>query len=164
MSVMKNHKTSNPDLHNKAIKVCLYPDNEQIILFSKTFGCCRKIWNLMLADKNEHYKIHKKILNVTPALYKSEYPYLKEVDSLALANVQLNLNEAFRNFFNNRKHFDKPKFKSKKTDKKKYTTNLVNNNIDVGDNFIKIPKIGVVKAKIHRKPLENWVLKSITVS
>ncbi len=39
---------------------------------------------------------------------------LKEVDSLALANAQMSLNKAYNNFFSNRKHFGKPRFKSKK--------------------------------------------------
>jgi len=39
------------------------------------------------------------MLNNTPAQYKKEYPFLKEVDSLALANAQLNLEKAYKNFF-----------------------------------------------------------------
>lgn len=74
---------------NKAIKYRLYPTTEQEELFAKTFGCCRKIWNLMLNDKIEHYRLTKEMLQNTPAQYKKqeEYKYLKEVDSLALANV-----------------------------------------------------------------------------
>ena len=72
---------------NKAIKYRLYPNKEQIIFFEKTFGCCRKLYNLMLSDKIESYGKTKTFLTVTPARYKKEYPYLKEVDSLALANV-----------------------------------------------------------------------------
>jgi len=45
----------------------------------------------MLYDKIEHYKQTGKMLNNTPAQYKQEYTFLKEVDSLALANAQLNL-------------------------------------------------------------------------
>ena len=32
-------------------------------------------------------------------MYKKEYSFLKEVDSLALANVQLHLEKAYKNFF-----------------------------------------------------------------
>jgi Helix-turn-helix domain len=84
---------------NKAIKYRLYPTTEQAILFIKTFGCCRKVYNLMLNDKLESYKATGKFASVTPAMYKKDYPFLKEVDSLALANVQLNLQAAFRNCF-----------------------------------------------------------------
>ena len=84
---------------NKAIKYRIYPNTEQMTMFAKTFGCCRKVYNLMLSDKIESYKETGKFVSVTPAKYKKEHPYLKEVDSLALANVQLNLQAAFRNAF-----------------------------------------------------------------
>jgi putative transposase len=52
----------------------------------------------MLADRIEHYKETGKSLSNTPAQYKKEFEWLKEVDSLALANAQLNLNKAYKNF------------------------------------------------------------------
>ena len=84
---------------NKAIKYRLYPTKEQMVLFAKTFGCCRKVYNLMLSDKIESYKNTGSFGSQTPAMYKKEYPYLKEVDSLALANVGLNLQQAMKNHF-----------------------------------------------------------------
>lgn len=84
---------------DKAIKYKIYPTTEQRILFARTFGCCRKVWNLMLSDKVESYKVTGKFAYVTPAMYKKDYPYLREVDSLALANVQMNLQAAFKNCF-----------------------------------------------------------------
>ena len=80
---------------NKAIRYRVYPTEDQKILFAKTFGCCRKVWNLMLSDKINGYKAAGKFPNTAPADYKAEYPYLKEVDSLALANVWRNLEIAF---------------------------------------------------------------------
>ena len=76
---------------NKAYKFRLYPNKEQEILFNKTFGCVRFIFNKMLGDKIEYYKETKEKLNNTPAQYKKEFEWLKEVDSLALANAQMNL-------------------------------------------------------------------------
>ena len=73
----------------KAIQYRLYPTNEQKIYFIRTFGCCRKVWNLMLLDKIQHYDETGQMLYNRPAQYKKQYLYLKEVDSLALANVQL---------------------------------------------------------------------------
>ena len=84
---------------NKAVKYRIYPTTEQAVMFAKTFGCCRKVYNLMLADKIEGYKATGRFPMVTPAKYKRDYPYLKEVDSLALANKQLDLQAAFRNRF-----------------------------------------------------------------
>ncbi len=72
---------------NKAYKYRLYPTNEQATMFAKTFGCCRKVYNLMLEEKIDNYKRTGKFGTVTPAKYKKEYPYLKEVDSLALAKI-----------------------------------------------------------------------------
>lgn len=151
---------------NKAIKYRLYPTPEQKTMFAKTFGCCRKVYNLMLSDKIESYKITGKFAAVTPASYKKDYPFLKEVDSLALANVQLNLQSAFRNFLDKsrKKRNGFPKFKSAKHTRKSYTTNNQNGTVAVACNAIKLPKIGKVKAVIHRQPDAGWTIKSATVS
>ena len=152
---------------NSAIKYRLYPTSEQKIMFAKTFGCCRKVYNLMLSEKIESYKTTGKFVAVTPAKYKKDFPYLKEVDSLALANVQLNLQSAFRNHFdrNRRKKTGFPKFKSAKHSRKSYTTNNQNGTVAIIDNrYIRLPKIGKVKAVIHRVPGTDWKLKSATVS
>ena len=76
---------------NIAYRFRIYPTEEQKILLGKTFGCCRFLYNQMLNDKIREYAKTKKMLKNTPAMYKKEYPFLKEVDSLALANVQLHL-------------------------------------------------------------------------
>ena len=86
---------------NKAYKFRIYPDKKQEELLAKTFGCCRFIYNIMLDDKIKEYEATKKMKKTTPAAYKKEYPWLKEVDSLALANVQLHLEKAYKNFFVN---------------------------------------------------------------
>lgn len=91
---------------NKAYKFRIYPDAEQKVLFAKTFGCVRFIYNKMLSDKIEYYKLTGEKLNNTPAQYKVEFVWLKEVDSLALANAQMNLQKAYNNFFTNHKNLD----------------------------------------------------------
>ena len=152
---------------NSAIKYRLYPTSEQKIMFAKTFGCCRKVYNLMLSEKIESYKTTGKFVAVTPAKYKKDFPYLKEVDSLALANVQLNLQSAFRNHFdrNRRKKTGFPKFKSAKHSRKSYTTNNQNGTVAIIDNrYIRLPKTGKVRAVIHRVSGTDWKLKSATVS
>lgn len=148
---------------NKAYKYRLYPTTEQAGLFAKTFGCCRKVWNLMLFDKIDYYRQNKKSLTTTPAQYKKDYPFLKEVDSLALANTQLQLQTAYKNFFRDRR-VGFPKFKSKHHSRKSYTTNNQNGTIIVFDKAIKLPKVGYVRAKIHRAAPQGWKLKSATVS
>ena len=107
---------------NKAYKFRLYPTKKQEKIFTKTFGCVRFIYNKMLEDKIEHYNKTKQKLNNTPAQYKEEFKWLKEVDSLALCNAQMNLQTAYNNFFRTPK-VGFPKFKSKKRNKNSYTTN-----------------------------------------
>ena len=103
------------------------------------------------------------MLKNTPAMYKKAYPFLKEVDSLALANVQLHLEKAYKNFFRDPK-VGFPRFKSKHHSKNSYTTNVVNGNILVEDNRIRLPKLKWISMKKHREPAENCRLKSVTVS
>lgn len=148
-------------IRQKSYKFRLYPNQEQKQLFAKTFGCSRAIWNMMLADKIKHYEETKETLHNTPAQYKKEFPWLKEVDSLALANVQLNLQTAYKNFF--RSGFGFPKFK-KKSHRQSYKTNNINNNssIVLENGFVKLPKVGRVRVKAHRKI--NGIIKSATIS
>ena len=143
----------------KAYKFRLYPNFEQRILFEKTFGCSRFIWNQMLADKIAHYEKTGEFLKNTPAQYKDEFPWLKEVDSLALANVQLNLNKAYKSFFQS--GFGFPRFKSKKA-AQSYKTNSQKGLITLLDGKIRLPKIGWVKVKVHRQP--KGLIKSATIS
>ena len=113
---------------NIAYRFQIYPTEEQKILLGKTFGCCRFLYNQMLNDKIQEYEKTKKMLKNTPAMYKKEYPFLKEVDSLALANVQLHLEKAYKKFFREPK-IGFPRFKSKHHSRNSYTTNVVNGNI-----------------------------------
>lgn len=120
----------------------------------------------MLAYQIENYQSTGKFGSVTPARFKQEYPYLKEVDSLALANKQLDLQKAFRNRFSKscKKKNGFPKFKSAKHSRKSYTTNNQNGTISISGNAIRLPKTGWVKAVIHREPEHGWNIKSATVS
>lgn len=144
-----------------AYKYRLYPNKEQEIYFAKCFGCVRFIYNRMLSDKIDYYKETKKKLNNTPAQYKKEFEWLKEVDSLALANAQINLQTAYSNFFK-RPEVGFPKFKSKKNHNYSYTTNNQGGNIYVSDRYIKLPKIGLVRVKKHRD--FEGLIKSVTIS
>ena len=152
----------------KAYKFRIYPTEEQEIFFAKTFGCVRKVYNLMLDDRKKAYEEvknnpSKKMTFPTPAKYKKEFPFLKEVDSLALANAQLNLDKAYKNFFRD-KSVGFPRFKSKKNPVQSYTTNNQNGTVALIDNkFIKVPKLkSLVRIKLHRQP--KGMIKSATVS
>lgn len=151
----------------KAYKFRLYPNKEQAIFFAKTFGCVRKVYNLMLNDRIEGYKEYKESATKqkypTPAKYKNEFPFLKEVDSLALANAQMNLDKAYKNFFRD-KSIGFPKFKSKKNPVQSYTTNNQKGTVAiVNDKYIKLPKLkSLVRIKLHRQP--KGLIKSITIT
>lgn len=132
-------------------------------MLARTFGCVRFIYNRMLSDKIKYYEETKQKLNNTPAQYKKEFEWLKEVDSLALANAQMHLQTAYNNFFRSPK-VGFPKFKSKKSNRRSYTTNCVNGNILIENGFIKLPKVGLVKLKQHRLIPSDYKLKSVTVS
>ena len=149
----------------KSYKFRIYPNLEQIIFFSKTFGCVRKVYNLMLDDRKKDYEEYKatgiKTKYPTPAKYKEEYPYLKEVDSLALANAQLNLEKAFKNFLRN-KEFGFPKYKCKSNPVQSYTTNN-QDTIYIDKGYIKLPKLkSMVKIRLHREV--KGIIKSVTIS
>lgn len=151
----------------KAYKYRIYPNEEQEIQLNKTFGCTRFIYNQMLADRIKSYEENKdldiKIIKYpTPAQYKKEYEWLKEVDSLALANAQMNLDKAYKNFFRD-KSVGFPKFKSKKNNHKSYTTNNQNGTVFIENNRIKIPKLkSMIKIKQHREFV--GLIKSCTIS
>lgn len=152
----------------KAYKFRIYPTEEQEIFFAKTFGCVRKVYNLMLNDRKKAYEEvkndpSKKMTFPTPAKYKKEFPFLKEVDSLALANAQLNLDKAYKNFFRD-KSVGFPRFKSKKNPVQSYTTNNQNGTVALIDSkFIKVPKLkSLIRIKLHRQP--KGMIKSATIS
>ena len=86
-----------------------------------------------------------------------------EVDSLALANVQLHLEKAYKNFFRDPKT-GFPRFKSKHHSRNRYTTNVVNGNILVESKKIRLPKLKWIAMKKHREPAEGLRLRSVTVS
>ena len=146
----------------KAYKYRIYPNKEQEEYFTKCFGCTRFIYNKMLADKIEYYKETGEMLKNTPAQYKKEFVWLKEVDSLTLANAQKNLEKAYKNFFRN-KSVGFPKFKSKKTNCYSYTTNNQKGTIYIDKGYIKIPKLKtMIKIKLHRN--FTGIIKSCTIS
>ncbi len=156
---------------NRAIKYRAYPNDQQAELLAKTFGCVRFVWNQMLNDAQDFEDAAGMFFVPTPAKYKKEFPFLKEVDSLALANTQLSLHEA-RSKFLKEPNVGAPKFKSKKKCKAKYTTNCQiikkkngtkTQTIVLGHDFVHIPKVGDVKINKHRLPGKDWKIKSTTI-
>lgn len=93
---------------------------------------------------------------------EQEQPWLKQVDKFALTNAIYALDTAFQRFF--RKQGGYPRFKSRRHSRMSYTTNYTNGNIAVLAGEVRLPKLGKVKAVIHRRAPEDWRLKQATVS
>lgn len=150
------------------LKVRLYPTEEQKVLFEKTFGCCRYIWNHMLADQQRFYIETGSHFIPTPAKYKKEAPFLKEVDNQSLIQEHNKLSQAFRVFFRNPEQFRHPKFKHKKDDRDSFTAcNHVFSSgptIYTTQDGIRMTKAGIVKAVFSRRAQAWWKLKRVTVS
>ena len=148
---------------NKAYKFRLYPNAEQQMMFAKTFGCVRFVYNKMLADKIEHYNTTGKMLKNTPAPLKKEFEWLCEVDSMALCNAQIQLQTAYSNFFRD-KSIGFPKFRSKKSGRKSYTTNNQGGTVRIENGKLRLPKIGFVRIRQHRAMPDDHIIKSVTIS
>jgi len=160
----------------KTYKFRLYPNTTQLILLNKTFGCTRYIYNQMLSERKLIYnKLKdkkdklKKYKYKTEAKFKKELEWLKEVDSISLQQARVDLDFAYKNFFESLfgkrkgKKIGFPKFKSKKNNRKTYRTVNVNNNIDIvfENQKVKLPKLKWVSYSDNRT--FNGIIKNVTV-
>ena len=145
----------------RGFKYRIYPNTKQKEFFAKCFGCVRFFYNKSLTDMINFYLETGKSKNITPASYKKDYSFLKDVDAQALCNAQLIRNTAFKNFFLHNKGF--PKYKSKRYEQS-YTTSMVNENIKIFDDcrHFQVPKCRRIRIKMHRR--FNGVIKSATIS
>ena len=146
----------------KAFKFRIYPTASQKEWFIQNFGCVRFTYNHLLKARQESYARKGAIdYSMTPATLKKKYAFLKSADSLALANAQLNLDRAFRNYFKGRASF--PKLKNKKSMWQSYTTNNQKGTIYLEDKYLKLPKQKeLIQVRLHR-PVEG-VIRSATIS
>lgn len=150
----------------KATKVRIYPTPEQAEFLNRQFGAVRFAYNKALHIISSQYKRHGTKLNakrdmkpLLPVAKKSrKYHWLKGFDSIALQQAVINLDKAFNNFFDPKLPARYPKFKRKHGKQSSYHCMSVS----CGDDWIKIPKMEPIKARIHRKV--EGRLKSITLS
>lgn len=163
----KNSSRGDPSLEYRyqAYRFCGYPDKVQAAEMTGFIGCCRFLWNRMLADRRDFYREMGTVLKNTPADYKDipELSWLNSCDSLALCNVQLNLERAFSEGLSGEKGM--PRFKKKGLATASYKTNAQGNTIRLEDGKLKLPKItGMVRLAMHRKIREGGMLKNVTVT
>lgn len=141
----------------KTFRFRMYPDDNQIVLIHKTFGCYRFIYNHFLSIcKDNGFRNAFDMIKELPNL-NNKYEWLKEVDSCSLRCAIFNLEDAYKNFFSKRSGY--PTFKSKYT-KQSYRTNMItreykgkkycNIELDLVNKKIKLPKIGRVDIKGYR--------------
>lgn len=147
----------------KCFKYRLMPTAAHELVFRQFAGCRRFVWNWALARKQETHKATGKSLNynalageLVDLKRQPATAFLKECHSQVLQQVLMDLESAFKNFFEKRAKF--PRFKSKKRTPHAFR---IPQNVTIVDGKVSIPKIGLVNAKIHR-PLEGTV-KSATV-
>ena len=149
----------------KAYKYRIYPNKKQQEIITKTFGCCRFVYNTYLAKRIELYKKSKEYFSYVDCAndmkkLKDKLDWLKKVDSTALQSSLKDLDVAYQKFFEEHSGF--PKFKSKKTHKFSYKSKCVNGNIQYCGKYIKLPKLGKVKTK--NKLIPQGRILSATVS
>ncbi|MFS0883582.1 IS200/IS605 family element RNA-guided endonuclease TnpB [Metabacillus niabensis] len=150
----------------KGLKFRIFPNNQQKELINKTFGSNRFVFNYFLAEqqnqdaywhiteemvqngqlthnnwKGEFFRANDAKKSLTKL--KKNYPWLKEIDSISLQSAVENLDDSYSRYY--KKQTDKPRFKSKKNNVQTYTTKMVNNNIQVDGNKIKLPKLGWIR-------------------
>ena len=147
---------------DKTFEYRIYPNASQQELLQKTFGCCRWVYNKVLSMRQEEYATGGKTkginsyITLIPQWKKSEAPWLSEADSMALQQSLRDLDKAYKNFFRNPGKVGFPRFKSKHASRKSYRTNSIT---VIDDKHIKLPKLGLVKARISR-PTEGRILSA----
>ena len=153
---------------NRACKYRIYPDKQQEQKLAEFFGCVRFVYNKCLEEQErrfrngEDYASRTEMNNYCNRVLKKEYPFLKRPDKFALTNAIFHLDDGYQRLFGHIGGY--PKYKSKHRSRRSYTTNITNGNIAVLEKAVKLPKLGLIKAKIHRRVPEDYVLKSATIS
>lgn len=151
-------------------KFRIYPNAAQREQISKTFGCCRYVWNYYLVKRTETYKQDGKSINYNDCsrdltLLKKELKWLGEVDATALQSCLRAQENGFQNFFRRIKKGEKPgypRLKSKRERRQSYQSKCVGTNIKVQEKSVQLPKLGKVKCRIS-KVVKGRIL-SATVS
>lgn len=169
---------------HKALKIRLYPSEEQKVILNKTFGCCRVVYNERLAEHINYYNTYKDNPDrpkfrgtLVKELREKKYSWLSE-DTIAeaLGQSQRNCEQAYCNFFKSvsgkrkGKKVGYPKFKSKKSHKDSFTVSMIRKEglIDFNSRTIFIPKLRNTKFRIANSSLRSkwvdWFLEATPLS
>ncbi len=147
----------------KCYRFRMEPNTEQEAQFLRFAGCRRFVWNWGLARKKEVYKTTGKGITYNAlatelvALKKqAETSFLKECHSQVLQQTLMDLEKGYKAFFEKRSRI--PKFKKKKQNLPAFR---IPQNVTVTDGKVSVPKVGLVKIRLHR-PIGGTV-KSATI-
>lgn len=151
----------------RALKMRIYPNDEQKVKIDKTLGTCRFVYNHMLARnkkvyerRNEHLSYYD-MQNLLPSM-KKYLPWLKESDSQALKHACRQVNKAFDGFFKKKTNF--PRFHSKRTSKQSYTTTKKSSiSYNPDERKVRLPFLGWMCCSDNRI-LKDCEFKQATVS
>ena len=131
----------------------LDPTPEQEQAFRQFAGCRRFVWNWALARKKETYQrtggsvTYNELAHELVELKRQpDTAFLNECDSQALQQTLRDLDRAFVNFFE--KRAGPPKKKSRKKTPHAFR---IPQRVHAADDRVNIPKIGAVKARLHRE-------------
>lgn len=129
----------------KAHKIRLHPTPEQARYFAKAAGTSRFVWNWALAEWNRQYEAGEKptalkLKKQFNEIRREQYPWTWEVTKNASDQPFLDLGKAFTAFFEGKARH--PKFKSKKRTKPSFY--LANDQFELGDHRMWVPKLGWV--------------------
>lgn len=155
-----------------AYKFRIYPTKEQATLISKTFGCCRFVYNYYLEHRHSTYKASGKSVGCNACLrdltqLKRSLPWLAEVDSTALQAAVQNLDTAYKNFFRSVSQGKKcgyPKFKCKHNRHQSYKSKCIGTNIKVFDNAVQLPKLGKIKCRVSKQVVGRVLSATVSVN
>ena len=149
----------------RAYKYRIYPTDDQKVLFSKSFGCCRYVYNWALNIKIEAYKNNKETLsnvyltNLMKSELKRDNKWLTEVNAQSLQSSLRNLDTAYKNFFRDNK-VGFPHFKSKKNKQSFQCPQRCS--VNFNKSTLSIPKAKNIPIVLHRK--FKGTIKTVTIS
>lgn len=163
---IKNKGFFDLKINNYGVIFKLKPTNKQITLFKNNFNISNFIYNKTLEYNIFSYKQLGIMLTPSVTDLKHDFPWLNLVDfdSLACANAQQDLRNAWKKFF--KEHSGFPKFK-KKLFSKSYKTNNQKGSIKFifknNKNYIQLPKVGLVLINKHKELPSNINIKNATI-
>lgn len=150
----------------RAYKYRIYPTEEQKAYFAKAFGCVRYAFNFCVREHERAWIEEKKTLSAYDmgnllCVEKKNLPWLNEPDNHSLEWAALNVEKGYKSFWN--KINSRPPHERKKGDRpyQSYTTHGTLK-VYFRQNLIRIPIVGNIRARLHRR--FHGEIKHVTIT